>query len=137
MSIESDIIAYLKTDSPLMALVGNGDSPITCRIYPLILPQNWTAPAITYQRISGPRLHDLSGPSGRAMPRIQFDIYGSSYSSVKAVADALRSAIDGHTGSMGSTDIGYVTIENDFDSYSDETEIWRVTMDFIISHVES
>lgn len=137
MSIETDVIAYLKNDGTLMALVGNGDSPITCRIYPLVLPQNYTAPAVTYQRISGPRVHHLAGAAGRAVPRFQFDIYGASYSSARAAADALRSALDGYSGTMGSTAVGAVMLRNDFDGYTDDTQSWRVTMDFTISHVES
>ena len=136
MQLEEGLITYLKTDSTLMALVGNGDSPVTARIYPILLPQNYTAPAMTYQRISGPRLQHLDGPAGRAMPRIQFDIYAANYSAAKAIADALRSALDGTTGLMGTVDVGQCTIGTDFDGYTDDTDTYRITMDFIFSHVE-
>jgi len=137
MSIESGLVAYLKTDTDLMVLVGNGDSPITCRIYPVRLPQNWTAPAITYQRISGSRLHHLNGPAGRAHPRIQFDIMGDTYASVRSVGDKLRIALDGYAGSMGSETVGVATIENDFDGYLSDTDTFRISMDFTIWHVET
>jgi len=137
VSIETGLLTYLKTDTDLMALVGNGDSPLTCRIYPVRLPQNWTAPAITYQRISGPRLQSLSGPSGRAHPRYQFDILDGTYASVRVAADKLRAALDGYTGAMGSETVGACTIDNDFDGYLADTDVYRVSMDFIIWHIET
>ncbi len=137
MNIEQGLITYLLTDTDLMALVGNGDSPLTARIYPLLLPQDYTGPAMTYQRISGPRLHNLAGPAGRAMPRIQFDIYASTYSAAKNVADKLRAALDGHTGTMGTVKVGATTLDNDIDGYQSDVETYRISMDFIISHIES
>ena len=137
MNLEQGLITYLLTDTDLMALVGNGDSPLTSRIYPLLLPQNYTAPAMTYQRISGPRLQNLSGPAGRAFPRIQFDIYAASYSAVKNIAAKLRAALDGYAGLMGAVDVDRTTLESDMDGYQSDTEVYRVSMDFIISHVES
>ena len=135
--IEAGLIAYLKTDENLMALVGNGDSPITCRIYPIRLPQNWTAPAITYQRISADRLYNLAGPAGRAAARIQFDIMGDTYLSVKNTADKLRAALNGYNGYMGSIDVGNCSLDNDFDGYLSDTDIYRVSMDFIFYQIEA
>lgn len=137
MQLEEGLIDYLLTDSSLMALVGNGDSPLTCRIYPMLLPQNYTAPAMTYQRVSGQRLQNLSGPSGRAMPRIQFDIYANTYTSARAVGEKLRAALDGYSGTMGTVSVGQCTIETDFDGYAQDTDIYRITMDFMFSHTES
>ena len=137
MQLEQGLITYLKTDSSLMALVGNGDSPVTARIYPLLMPQNYTTPAMTYQRISGPRLQHLDGPAGRAMPRIQFDIYADSYSGAKAIGDALRSALDGYTGLMDTVIVDKCTLETEFDGYTDDTETYRISMDFKFSHVEN
>ena len=45
-------------------------SLVVSRIYPLILPQNPTLPAVTYQRIDGIREDGIAGSHGLAHPRI-------------------------------------------------------------------
>lgn len=135
--IEEDLVTYLKTADALMALVGNGDSPLTCRIYPLVLPQSWTAPAIVYQLINSDRLFNLAGVAGRAEKLFQITISGSSYGQVKSVADALRSALNGYSGAMGASSVGYVKLESDIDDYLEDTRVWEIMADYTISYIES
>jgi hypothetical protein len=92
ITIEEGIVYRLKNYSGLSALVGD-------RIYPLKLPQGVILPAVTYQRISTPRVitHD-QGTGGLAMPRFQFSAYDDGYSSVKAVIKQIREALNGYKG---------------------------------------
>ena len=130
MTIEEGLYSYLSTNVGVSALVST-------RIYPGTLPQNWTNPAISYQRISGVRVRNLSGPAGRATPRIQIDCWAESYSGAKALATAVRSAMDGYAGLMGSTRVGSVVLESDLDFYEPDIAVYRVSMDFWISHIET
>ena len=130
MTIEEGLYSYLSTNVGVSALVST-------RIYPGTLPQNWTAPAISFQRISGVRLRRLSGPVGRATPRIQIDCWADSYSGAKALAEAVRSAMDGYAGLMGTTTVGSVVLETDIDFYEPDTNVYRVSMDYWISHLET
>lgn len=130
MTIEEGLYDFLSTDGGISALVST-------RVYPGTLPQNWTAPAISYQRISGNRVRNLSGPAGRAAPRIQIDCWADSYSGSKALATAVRSAMDGYAGLMGTTTVGSVVLESDLDFYEPDTNVYRVSMDFWISHIET
>lgn len=130
MTIEEGLYDYLSTNVGVSAIVGT-------RVYPGTLPQNWTKPAISYQRVSGVRFRNLAGPAGRATPRIQIDCWAESYSGARTLAEAVRSAMDGYAGLMGTTTVGSVVLESDIDFYEPDTDIYRVSMDFWISHIET
>jgi hypothetical protein len=127
--IEEDLITYLYSGAAVTALVGQ-------RVTPLRMDQGADLPAITVQRIDGPRVRSLTGPSGLAHPRFQLDCWGSTYASVKAVATAVRQRLDGYRGLMGSTTVGGVSLESDQDDFEPDTGLYRVSMDFIIWHKE-
>jgi hypothetical protein len=137
MTIEKGLITYLEGQASITAIIGNGDSPETIRAYPMILPQDWTAPAITFQRISANRWRHLAGPAGRNAVRVQIDCYAATYNGAKTLAEAVRGVLDGYTGTMGTFTVGAVSLENDLDGYNADTDIYRIVQDFIFSHVES
>lgn len=127
--IEEDLAAFLLAGAAVAALVEN-------RLYPLTIEQKAELPALTYQRISGPRVRSLKGPSKLAHPRFQIDCWGSTYGSAKTVAQAVRQRLDGYRGLMGSTSVGEVILESDTDDFEPDTGLYRVSMDFIIWHKE-
>ena len=132
MIIEEALVAYLTGYAGLSALIGT-------RLYPLRLPENPTYGAVTYHRISGPRVQSHSGPSGLAYPRFQFDCYATSYLGAKNVATQVRIALDGFKGTMGGTSgvaVSSALSQNDRDFYDPATRTWRVSTDFIIGHAE-
>lgn len=96
MSIASDLRAFLLEDSTLAGLVSE-------RIYPDVLPQNPTLPAITFGWAGGMRFHHLTGASGLSGPRIQFDCWATTYLGAEAVYEALRLALDGFQGDIGGS----------------------------------
>lgn len=128
MSLESELRARLIADGGVAAL-------ISARVYPLILPQAPTYPALTYQRISGPRLHHLTGSSGRGVARIQTDSWAETYAAAQALAAAVRAALDGFDGLL-STLRAVVRLENERDLYEGTPEIYRVTQDWRVQHTD-
>ena len=131
----SDLRAYVLSDATVAALVNS-------RMYPVKLPQNVTYPALSYNQVSGVRIYDLCGPTGRAKPRISINSWGESYADARALADAVRRAIQGFRGTLGDSpgaQIDDVKLDNEIDL--DEPEagtvgVYRVMQDYIISHVE-
>lgn len=112
---------------------------IAARLYPLKLPQAPTYPAVTYTRISGPRLYAHDGPAGMAEGRFQFDAWGASYASAKAVAAALRGAMEGFSGTSGGVSIASIFCVNETDEYQPEEGDggdWRVSLDFWVRYYE-
>lgn len=135
ITIEEGLVYHLKANAGIVTLVSD-------RVFPNKLPQTITLPAITLQRISTPRVltHDTSGLTGTAHPRIQFDAWGATYASCKAVTDAIRAAINGYKGTMGAgatavTVQGALIDDERYDN-SPDTGMHRIMSDYIIWHLE-
>lgn len=111
---------------------------VSSRVYPLRAPDGVAAPFIVYQRISGVRWRTLSGACGIAQPRIQIDVYAATYAGAKALASAVRVALDGYRGIVAGVRIGGITLETDQDLLEDDIDpvLHRVTMDFMVTHDE-
>ena len=127
--MEAAVRAILIADETVLGLVSS-------RIYPMKLPQGPTMPAITYSRISGPRIETMAGPSGMAFPRVQVDSWASTYAGVKALADAVRKALDGYRGTIVSIRVGGIIMDGELDLYEPGVEEYRVTQDYIVWHDE-
>lgn len=121
MSVLSDVRTYLLADATLGGLVGS-------RVYPLILPQSPTMPAVTVSVVSGDRHHSTDGPSGLATPRVQVDCWGSTYSSANDVFEAVRKRLDGVTN--GSIQVAFA--DNELDFYDSEVDLFRKVLDFLV-----
>ena len=125
--IEEGLYAFLAALSP---------APAAGRIYPLMLPQNHTLPAVTFTRIAATRTRSLDGPSGMARAVFQVDAWAATYGGAKTLAETLRQALDGHRGAMGSETVGGVLLTAERDLFDHETGTYRVSMDFAIWHQE-
>ena len=126
--IEAAIRSILIADDTVKAL--------TTRVYPVALPQSPQYPLILYTKITGMRDHHLQGPSGHAHPRFQIEAWAKTYTEAKTLADAIREALDGYSGTAAGTKIGSCLIESEQDIYESEVEAFRVIMDFFVWHEE-
>lgn len=133
MTIEAAITKHLTENAGVASLAAG-------RVYPGHLPQKPTLPAIVMHRISGPREHSHDGSSGLAHPRFQFDVWAGSHVKAKALAEAVRAAMDGFRGTMGGAggvEVSGCFLEDDDDGYDDALELFVWRMDFIVWHAES
>ncbi len=133
MTIEEALYSYLKGYAGLAALVST-------RIYPLILPQDSTFPAVTYQRISGPRIHTMGNDPGLAYPRFQVSCWGKTYASAKAVAAQVIAALQNQRnttwGGTGGVMVQASILESDRDLYEPDTQVYHVPVDVTIWFIE-
>lgn len=131
MSLSSALYAYLKNISGVSALVAT-------RIYPLILPQDPTLPALTYQMLFEVRGHTLSG-AYNSNTTVQIDCYATTYTSAVALAVAVTSALDAYAGTMNSEQrVMSCFLKNRQDFLSgDELAIdnYRIILQFALEHV--
>lgn len=130
--LDEGIIAYLSAQASITALVST-------RVYSFLIPQNATLPLIVVQRISTPRILTMqsSGATGDlAYPRFQFDAWATTYASSKAITDAIRAALHGHTGSTGGVTIRAALASDEVPEYDPETRLYRGRSDYIIWHEE-
>ncbi len=130
MTISQALRSFLLARPSIVALVG-------ARIYPQILPQKPTYPAITYAQISGVRVRNLKGRAGRARPRVSINSWADTHETMDAIASAVRAALDGYAGPMGDLVVGSVTLDNEFEVFEEETRVHRKLQDYIISHEEA
>lgn len=129
MTLEAGIYAHLCTDSDVATLVST-------RIYPLLVPQDATLPAIAYQRISGPRDHCHTGATGLAFARVQLTYVAASYDGAKVLGEAVRAAMDGLRGSLGAVQIGSCMLDNERDDWAVAFEKPVVRHDYLIWYQE-
>ena len=129
--LEVGLYAFLAADSGLSALVGT-------RIYPLLLPQEPTLPAVVYQRIStNPLGHSNDGPDHLVRVRMQFRCHAATLLAAKGVADAVRAALDGYSGTMGTVDVKGVFRVDEGDDDEPETATFSVRADYYIMFNEA
>lgn len=133
MSLETDLRVRLLANATVSGLVST-------RVYPNILPQKPTLPALVYSRISGPRIHTLTGTSGWSDARIQIDSWGATYIAAQDLAAAVRASLDGFIGSLddgnspAATRRVAVRLDNERDLFEEEPDFYRVTQDYAIKH---
>ena len=127
-TIEKAIRSILVNDSTVKA--------ITTRCYPGKIPQDPTYPLIVYYKVTGMRDHHLQGPSRLAHPRFQVEAWATTYDAAKTLANAIREALDGYKGTVGTVVIGSILIESERDVYEDAVSCHRVIMDFYCWHSE-
>jgi hypothetical protein len=113
---------------------------IGTRLYPLVLPQDPTYPALTYQVIEDipPMAHD--GPGDLFGALVQFDCYGASYSAAKTLARGLRADLNGKSGAIGAAGarvrLAGAFLQGMMDHHEPTTAVWRVMVEFLINYKE-
>lgn len=133
MTMEEALYAYLSTYAGLTALIGT-------RVYPFVLPQNAAKPAVTFQRVDTPREYTHDGYAGLAHPRFQFACFALSQPASAAVAEQIRLALQGYTGTMGGVGgvvVQFAVVVDQRDGYENDTKLFSTALDVIIWHEEA
>jgi len=131
MRLTEQVVARLRVDAAVSALVG-------MRIYPAVLPQPPTFPAIAYTRISQREAFSADGAEGLLATRTQLDCYALTYDGARLLGDAVRAALNGYVGGV----IQKSQQDSEEDVYEpqvgsvDEGQSHRVTMDFLVEGSE-
>jgi hypothetical protein len=114
--IENKIYACLVADTTIARIVNT-------RIYPLVMPQNPTLPAITYQRISNNPLNGLAGYLGMYNPHIMINSWGTAYDVVKELAEDVHDSINTSTAFKA-------ILVSDIDGYDPDVNLYLVSQDY-------
>jgi len=109
---------------------------ISTRIYPMILPQNPTYPAVTYQRTDGVRESGMTTEHGMAHPGIQIDSWDKTYAGAKAVATQVRGALQRWSSEAADPIVLDCFLESDGDNYEPDTGAYHVQQSWTIWHRE-
>jgi hypothetical protein len=126
------LVAHLNAHAGLSALVGS-------RIYPLILPQSPTLPAVTFQQISRVPVHDRSMPDTLVTTRWQWNVNARTYATALPVMAQLKIALQAFSRSSAPR-VEVVWLENEFANDEpdvDENNYYQITIDSMIWHEEA
>lgn len=135
MSLITDMHAYLVGVTALTDLVST-------RIRPHKANSSDTMPYITYERVTYNGERHLGGPSKLASEGFDFYIYSKTMLEADNVITALREALDGYQGLMGSTNVRNVIYNSANNIYlppdhDDQEGDFRALMTFVFWHVQS
>lgn len=124
--IEATLYNRLSTYAGLTALVGT-------RIYPLIMPQGVTYPALVYQRISTvPRYACMGTDVGLVRTRIQVTAWGDTFAEVKAIANQVRQALQ----RWNPTGVQDTFIVGEYDLFDETAEKFGAAVDAEVIYEE-
>lgn len=122
MTIASTFRAGMVADSGVSALVSQ-------RIYPGLLPQHPTYPAISYQRISNT---GQKGTSDIRESRWQINNWAQTYAGAQALAAAFKAFAEDYADVTQTPGIKQTLVVNENDDYDDEAKAYRVIVDVIL-----
>jgi hypothetical protein len=102
------------------------------RVYPLILPQSPTFPAVTYQQISAVRMHAMGQDSPLVRVRVQVDSWGKTYAEARTLAAEVEARLKRHSGQYGAVKVHDVLLDNELELYDSDTQTRRVSQDYTL-----
>ncbi|HEY3363956.1 MAG TPA: DUF3168 domain-containing protein [Symbiobacteriaceae bacterium] len=126
---EEALYTYLTGYPGLKSLVAD-------RIYPLVMPEAGTLPAITFSQISGEHEYAHDGPAGLVHKRFQISCWAMTYLSAKSVSNQVKAALSGYVGLMGDLYIQASFVEDQPDLYDGETRVYHCPVDVFLWHAE-
>ena len=112
---EADLLNYLKSDQVISELLGN-------RIYPGVLPEKCTKPAVAYSEITGMGHHDIDV----AFPHFQFSCFSPRLMDAKKVRAAIENALKRFKGTMGKTRVIQGVVAGKHELYEEDTKLHNV-----------
>ncbi len=137
--IRQDIRTYLLSKTSITDLVST--HVFLSRIPQGSEPLN-NFPAIVFRRAVGGHSHDLDGSAGFA--EAVFDLMAVAVSAVvvESICEAIRQALQGYRGLMGSTNVGRCTLDDEADDYiesqiGDDVGFHTTTLRYTIGYFET
>ena len=116
------IVYYLLSgDTTVAGYVGT-------KIYPLIIPENTTTPAIMYERRGDPD-YNKDG-AGLYKTYVYITIIGDNYSEIINITQAVADVLENYSGILYSTSVRDIEIANIQETYYDDKYIEELTFLF-------
>lgn len=119
MSFEADLKAHLQGASAISDIVGD-------RIFPLIVAQGESRPAVSYQVISIDQVSSLAGRADTLRNiRVQIDLWSASHSTLLQLDAAVRARMD-----TAASTFRAVLAVGGLDDYEPQTKLYRRVLEF-------
>jgi hypothetical protein len=109
-----------------------GQTAAGSRVYPTILPQSPTFPAVTYQQISAVKSHAMGQDTPLTRLRVQVDCWAKSHADVRALAAAVAARLSRFKGEFDSVDILDCLLENEIEGYEATSQTRRIIQEYTV-----
>lgn len=93
------------------------------QIYPIAVPKNAMLPFCLYKRANISRESHLTGPMFMPLVNLQIASWATSYDAVRELADEVRLALDGATGTLAGVTIEDMRLTSETDDFLDPTAV--------------
>jgi len=128
--IANNLYTYLVAQAGITNLVST-------RVYPVIMPQKPTFPAITYNDDDSNYTESFDGQTDHVQSIFQLDGWSKTYAEATTVGAAISTALKNTSGSFGGITIQRCTVlSGPVTVYEDSVEAYRQTYIFSIWHNE-
>ena len=134
-TIDDHIYSRLVNYAGLLALVST-------RINPGMLNQGDTLPAVTFRKISAPRIHQMGSDPGIVTARYEVNCWADAednadgFGSMAAVGVQVVAALSRYSGTIGGVVVDQIFLDDEEDIYEPSTMTWRRILDFIVHYRE-
>jgi hypothetical protein len=138
----ADLFSYLTTspgspvtmDPTRAAALVTLQGIIGTKMYPDFLAER-QCPALVYQLIDSHHDYVLEGfPVDIEHPRVQIDVFSFDPTQRETIGEAVKVALDGFMGVMGSTSVGILMFDNESNEYLPDYLQYRKMLDFKVIH---
>lgn len=110
----------------------NASTAAGSRIYPLMLPQNPTYPAVTFQQISAIATHAMGQDGPITRIRMQVNSWGSTYATARSLAGEVEALLKRFRGTAAGIVILDVLLDNELETFESDTQTRRVVQDYSV-----
>jgi hypothetical protein len=114
--LETELYSALAADTTITGVT-------SMRIYPVIMPQDVTFPAITYECISGQPVNGLDGYLGMDNSRMMLNMWATRYDEAKELAEDVHDCLN-------KIRTFRALLVNHIDGYDVETGLYIVSQDY-------
>lgn len=134
-TIDDHLYSRLANYAGLSALVGT-------RITPGLLNQGAALPAVTFRKISAPRIHQMGSDPGLVEARYEVNCWGDAednadgFGDIEDVGAQVVAALSRYSGTISSVVVDEIFLEDENNVYEPSTKTWRRILDFIVHYRE-
>jgi hypothetical protein len=116
LSPEKHVFQRLVTTPEVARLVG-------FQVYPIAVPKTAVLPFCVYKRNNITRDASLGGPLYQPVVHLQLASWALSYDTARELADEVRIALDGRTGTLSGVTISDIRLVSETDDYLDPAAV--------------
>ena len=108
--IEKRLTTLLLANAPLVTLIGT-------RLFPVAIRKDVGWPVLVYRRLASDPSYVLSGRAGWRTAQVEMMAWGAEYTDARAVAEAVRVALDAHVDALAQGPIRFIAVADGSDDY--------------------